>query len=220
MGKEFEAKFLDIDYKKICKKLKELGAKRVHKRKMFQRKVYHLCDKNIKGFGRVRDEGGKVTMTSKVYIDPKFPEENEVEIKGSFDDGCNFIKSLGLTEKAFQQTYREKWSHKLAHEITFDNVPGLPMYMEVDCTSEENLNKLINLLELDKSKMRFGAFDATYEEYYGVSKDTINNKTPNLTFKNIMKEIKPTKNKDLLKQIYKSYKFNKNNIDVDKFLEL
>lgn len=28
MGKEYEAKFLDIYYKKMCKKLKELGAKR------------------------------------------------------------------------------------------------------------------------------------------------------------------------------------------------
>lgn len=220
MGKEFEAKFLDIDYKKICKKLKELGAKRVHKRKMFRRKVYLLCNSKIKGYTRVRDEGGPVTMTSKLYIDPKFPEENEVDLKNSFDEGCKFIESLGLQQTAYQQTYREKWSHKLAHEITFDNIPGIPMYMEVDCTSEENLNKLINMLELDKSKMRFGAFDATYEEYYGVSKDTINNKTPSITFKNIMKEIKPTKNKDLLKQVYKSYKFNKNNVDVDKFLEL
>lgn len=129
MGKEYEAKFLDIDYKKMCKKLKELGAKRLHKQKMFRRKVYNLCDKTIKGYGRVRDEAGKVTMTSKVYIDPKFPEENEVEIKGSFEDGCKFIESLGLTNKAYQQTYREKWTHKLAHEITFDYIPGLPMYM-------------------------------------------------------------------------------------------
>ena len=90
--------------------------------------------------------------------------------------------------------------------------------MEVDCTSEENLNKLIEKLELDKSKMRFGAFDATYEEYYGITKETINNMTPSLTFKNILKEIKPKKNKDLLKKIYESYKFKKNNIEVEKFL--
>jgi adenylate cyclase class IV len=217
MGKEYEAKFLDIDYKKCIKKLKELGAKRVHKNKMFRRKVYVLCDTSVRGFARVRDEGGAVTMTSKVYIDPKFPDETEIEITGSFEDGCKFIESLGLKNKAYQQTYREKWTHKLAHEITFDYVPGLPLYMEVDCTSEENLNKMIDKLELDKSKMRFGAFDATYEEYYGISKDTINDKTPNLTFKNILKEIKPTKNKDLLKKIYESYKFNKNNIAVDKF---
>jgi hypothetical protein len=120
---------------------------------------------------------------------------------------------------AYQQTYREKWSHKLAHEITFDYVPGLPLYMEVDCTSEANLNKLIELLELDKSKMRFGSFDITYEEYYGIEKDIINKKTLNITFKNIMKEIKPIKNKDLLKKIFKTYKFDKNG-NVTKFLPI
>ena len=85
MRKEYEAKFLDIDYKKCIKKLKELGAKRVHKNKMFRRKVYVLCDTSVRGFARVRDEGGAVTMTSKVYIDPKFPDETEIEITGSFE---------------------------------------------------------------------------------------------------------------------------------------
>ena len=130
MGKEYEAKFLDIDYKKMCKKLKEIGAKRVHKTKMFQRKVYDLCDPKVRGFGRVRDEAGTVTMTTKIFIDPKFPEENEIEICGSFEDGCKFIESLGLKPRAYQQTYREKWTHKIAHEITFDCVPGLPMFQE------------------------------------------------------------------------------------------
>jgi hypothetical protein len=92
--------------------------------------------------------------------------------------------------------------------------------MEIDCTSEEKLNKLIEKLELDKSKMRFGSFDNTYEEYYGISKDVINNNTPSLTFKNILKEIKPTKNQELLKKVFKSYKFKKNSNMVDKFLEV
>ena len=193
MGVEYEAKFLDIDYKKTIAKLKAIGAKRVHTRKMYQRKVYNLCDKNVKGYCRVRDEDVKVVLTSKIYINPKFPEEKEVVITGDFESGCKFFESLGLTEKAFQQTYREKWSHSMAHEITFDYVPGLPLYMEIDCTSEKNLNKLIEKLDLDKSKMRFGAYDATYGEYYGIDKDVINNKTSSLTFKNIMKEIKPKK---------------------------
>ena len=83
------------------------------------------------------------------------------------------MESLGLKTKAKQESYREKWSHDLAHEITFDTVPGLPTYMEIDCTSEANLNKLIEMLHLDKAEMRFGAFDATYEEYYGIEKDVI-----------------------------------------------
>ena len=60
-------------------------------------------------------------------------------------------------------------------------------------TIEEKLNKLIEKLELDKSKMRFGSFDNTYEEYYGIPKDVINYSTPNLTFANIENEIHPLK---------------------------
>ena len=112
-------------------------------------------------------------MTSKLYTNPKFPEEYEITITDSYETGCKFMESLGLKTKAKQESYREKWSHDLAHEITFDTVPGLPTYMEIDCTSEANLNKLIEMLHLDKAEMRFGAFDATYEEYYGIEKDVI-----------------------------------------------
>jgi len=124
----------------------------------------------VRGFARIRDENGTITMTVKTYEDPKFPKEYEVTIKNSFQDGIEFLNSLGIKQKAFQETYREKWSHPLAHEITFDDVPGIPTYMEIDTTSKENLERLIELFKLDKSKMRYGAFDATYEEYYGIPK--------------------------------------------------
>ena len=217
MGKEYEVKFLEVDEAKVKKILLSINAKKVHNKIMFRRSVFHLCNQYVKGFARVRDEGGSVTMTSKIYKDEKFPEENEVEIKGSFEDGSKFIESLGLQLKAFQQTYREKWSHPLAHEITFDYSPGLPVYMEVDCKTEKNLNKLIELIGLDKSKMRYGGFDASYLEYYGIDRDIINNKTTSLTFANILNEIKPIKNKKLLEDIAKSYEFKSDKYQVKKF---
>ena len=123
------------------------------------------------------------------------------QISEDFKTGRNFLKSLNLEERAFQESYREKWSHPKAHEITFDTLPGLPVYMEVDCDTLENLNFLIDLLQLNKTKMRYGAFDRTYNEYYDIDKDIINNHTPSLTFKNIMSELKPKKNKKLLQKL-------------------
>jgi hypothetical protein len=172
---------------------------------MLRRSVFHLCNSKIKGYARVRDDGFGVSMTSKTYANEKFPEENEVQIKDDYETGVKFMLSLGLEIKAEQESYREKWTHDLAHEITFDTLPGLPTWMEVDCTSEENLNKLVELLQLDKSKMRFGAFDLTYNEYYGIERDVINNKTPSLTFANITKEIRPIKNEELLKELHKKH---------------
>ena len=98
---------------------------------------------------------------------------------------------------------REKWSHPLAHEITFDIVPGLPIYMEIDCTSEANLNKLVTLLDLDKSNMKYGSFDKTYTEYYDIPSDTIIHKTPSLTFKDVGAQIKPNKNVPMFREITK-----------------
>ncbi len=205
MGLEYEVKFLDVDVPAVKKTLEKIGGKQVHPRIMFRRTIFGRCDDKVRGYSRVRDEGKEVTMTSKIFTDPKFPEEHEVTIKQDYKTGVNFMKSLGLQVKAVQESYREKWSHPLANEVTFDDLPGLPTYMEVECASEENLNKLIDILGLDKSKMRYGVYDATYEEYYGIPRDDLNNNTPSLTFAGILHEIKPTKNMDLLKKIYKSY---------------
>ena len=205
MSKEFEAKFLEIDVGKMKEKLIKLGAKQIHEKKRYVRMVFHRCDNTIKGYARIRDEAGNITMTVKIYSDPKFPEEFEVSIKDTFEQGIKFLEALGLKRKAFQETYREKWSHPLVHEITFDDVPGLPTYMEIDCTGEDKLYKMIELLDLDKTKMRFGAYDNTYNEYYDIPKDEINNNTPSLTFANIINEIKPRKNMELLEKLHKDY---------------
>jgi len=206
---EFEARFLDIDIAAMTRRLKSIGARRAHGRTLFQRRTYNLCSDATRGFGRVRDEGGRVTMTTKIYVNPKFPDEREVVIAEGFDAGCRFIESLGLRPVAYQQTYRERWKHRLAHEITFDHVPGLPPYMEVDCTSEANLDRLVELLGLGRDQMRFGPFGKVYEHYYGIAEETINKHISSLTFKHIMEEIRPKKNAALLKAVYDTYRFVK-----------
>jgi adenylate cyclase, class 2 len=206
MSVEFEAKFLDINVHKMRKLLLENGSKMVHEPTKFIRAVFYLCDKNVKGYARVRQEKDLVTMTVKIYSNDNFPKEFEISINETFETGCNFLLSFGLEQKAYQESYREKWSHPLVHEITFDTLPGLPTYMEIDCTSEKNLDSMINLLNLDKSKMRYGAFDKTYNEYYGIPLEIINNNTPSLTFKNIEKEIDINKNDKLFKKISKQQK--------------
>ena len=203
MPQEFEAKFININVNDIKKKLRAHGAKMVHGPTRFYRVIFKRCEEagDKPGFVRIRDEGKKITMTTKVFNNKKFPEEHEVTINETFDQGLAFLDAIGLDKKSYQETIREKWSHPLAHEITFDQVPGLPMYMEVDCTSEGKLNKLISLLNLDKTNMRYGSFDKTYEEYYGIPSATIIHKTKSLTFKNVTSELKPKKNKTLFKKI-------------------
>lgn len=206
MAKEIEAKFINIDISDYRNLLKIHDCKLVHKKRMLKRTVFKRCDDTIKGYARVRDEGDKVTLTSKLYRDPKYAEEYEVTINESYDTGIKFMESMGLKITAVQESYREKWSHPLAQEITIDILPGLPPYTEIECETEDNLYKLIELLKLDKKDMRFGSFDKTYNEYYDIECDVINNKTPYLTFDNVINQLSPKKNKALLEEIYKMYK--------------
>ena len=205
MTKEYEAKFLNIDVDSIKKKLKENGAKQVHGPLKFYRLIFKRCEEkgDKPGFVRIRNERNKITMTTKIFNDKKFPEEREITRNESFEKGCEFLRAIGIEEKSYQETIREKWSHPLVHEITFDIVPGLPIYMEVDCTSEEKLNKFVSLLELDKTNMKYGSFDKTYTEYYDIPSDNIIHKTPSLTFKDVGTQIKPNKNVPMFREITK-----------------
>jgi len=205
MSTEYEAKFLNIDITDIKKKLRENGAKQVHGPLKFYRLIFKRCEEkgDKSGFVRIRDERNKITMTTKIFNDKKFPEEHEITINESFEKGCEFLRAIGIEEKSYQETIREKWSHDLAHEVTFDIVPGLPIYMEIDCTSEANLNKLVALLDLDKSNMKYGSFDKTYTEYYDIPSDNIIHKTPSLTFKDVSAQIKPNKNLPMFREITK-----------------
>ena len=213
MGKEYEAKFLDIDVDKLRDKIIKHGGTIVHENEKYVRSVFRLCNTDKKGYARVRDEAGKVTITVKIYNNPDYPDEYEIETVNDFETAKNLLVAMNLQVKSFQESYREKWSlpNKEVHEVTFDTIPGIPTYMEIDCVTEKALKDTIKLLELDKGKMRYGAFDRVYKEYYDIEHDTINYKTPSLTFKNIINEIKPIKNHDLLKKIYKKQNSGNNN---------
>lgn len=203
MPKEYEAKFLNIDVDAVKRILRKNGAKKIHDPIKFYRVIFKRCEEagDKPGFVRIRDEGKHVTMTTKVFDNAKFPQEHEVTIGDTFEKGVDFLRSIGLDEKSYQETIREKWSHPLAHEITFDIIPGLPIYMEIDCTDESKLNKLVSLLNLDKKNMHYGSYDKTFTEYYGIPSNTIIHKTPKLTFHNIKNEITPKQNTDMFAEI-------------------
>ena len=204
MGKEYEAKFLDIDVSEKRELLKKLNGKLIHEKKKYVRAIFNLCNSDKKGFVRVRDEAGNVTITAKIFNNPDYPDEYEISTTNSFKEAKELLEAMNLKLNCFQESYREKWllPNKCVHEITFDTVPGLPTYMEVDCTSEKVLKETIELLKLDKNKMRTGSFDKTYNEYYGIEVDVINKHTPCITFKNSINELKVKKNKNLLVKIH------------------
>lgn len=210
MGKEIEIQVLDIDREAVLKKLKSeygTGLVQEHGLTRMIRSTYHTCNgqtRKVESFARVRKENGDTTITVKVYHDPKFPSEYEIATKNSYDEARELMLALNLQEKAVQETYREKWHLPATtgiKEITFDLVPGLPMYMEVEATSEGELARFLDMLGVAEDKKRTGAYSARYAEYYGITKSVIENETPLLTFADAAKSLKPTKNAAMLKRV-------------------
>jgi hypothetical protein len=87
--------------------------------------MFGLCDVK-RGYVRVRDEGDKTTLTSKIYKNPDYPEEFELVIKDGFEKGKAFLGSLNLNEKAYHETMREKWHLNLSKNKSKANLLEWP----------------------------------------------------------------------------------------------
>jgi adenylate cyclase class 2 len=205
---EIEAKFLEININKLRKIIKENGGKRVHKLMLYRRYVFNLQDKNMNGYIRTREENGKRTMTVKTYkANSKYALEHEIEIKSSLDEIKNLLIASGFILKAYQETLREKWQINGCPEIAIDSIPGIPTYVELECTNEKEIKRVAKLLDLDMADAKYGAYTTQFIDYYGMKKEDINSNIPSLTFKNIDKELKPyiKQNKDLVKEVKKEH---------------
>jgi hypothetical protein len=203
---EIEGKFLDVDIKELRKKLKLNNAKKIHKMMLYKRYVFYLLNGEKNGYMRTRQENNLVTITMKTYPkDSKFAKETEIAVNGTLEESRDFLLAQGYKLKSYQESLREKWSLGDCLEIAIDTIPGIPTYVELECKNEKEIKKVAKLLNLDYSKIEYGAFDKQFADYYGMQKDELNNLTPSLTFKNIDNEVKKyvKKNMDLLKKIKK-----------------
>lgn len=197
---EIEARFLNISIKDTRKKLRDIGARRVHKPLLFERYVFELPDSNIKGFVRIRSEGKKITSTIKIYKpNTNYPLEYELTLKNTLDEAKSYLEALGLKIKSYQQTIREKWRIDNCKELVIDTVPGLPTYIEIECDSEKDLKDKIKKMNFDIKNATYGPYGRLFESYYGIPEKEFNQHVSSLTFKNIIKELHMIKkNKKML----------------------
>ena len=204
---EIEGKFLEINIAELRKKLKANNAKKIHKMMLYKRYVFNLLN-GEKGFIRTREENNSVTITVKTYPkNSKYALESEISVNGTLEQSRDFLLAQGYKIKAYQETLREKWSLGNCLEIAIDSIPGIPTYVELECKNEKEIKRVAGLLGLDYSKIEYGAFDKQFADYYGLTKEQLNEKVSSLTFKNIDKELSKfiKKNKDLLKKCKKDH---------------
>ena len=189
MGKEIEAQFIDINKADIIKRLKNIGAKQVGPEKLYRRYAFNLPNGSPNEFARVRDEGNKVTMTYKSFVANRVDGMIEIELViDDFDKGCDFLKAIGLIEKAYQETKRLSFRFE---DVEFDinTWPGLEPYLEIEAESKEDVKRYAELLGLDWGKAMFGGVSFIYAQKYKITTDWINNHCSTLKFSQLPEEL-------------------------------
>ncbi len=148
MKDEIEVTFLEIDIDDIRKKLKEIGAQHEgehhSRRKLFDYPGLPLEKQD--SWLRLRDNGGKVTLTFKKVVDGVM-KEAEI-IVSDFDTTADILTLVGLSVKRYEENKREEW---VLGEYIFDidTWPLLPTYVEIEGPSLEGIQNIVEKLGFD-----------------------------------------------------------------------
>lgn len=167
---EFEAKAIKINKEEIRRKLKKLGAKLVFPERLFTRITFdNPILKSENAWVRLRDEGDKITLAYK-EVKNKTVVDGMSEIiltVSSLEAAKKFVEKLGVSQKNFQQNYREEWQlSKVIFDL--DTWPLIDPWLEIEGPNKKIIKNFFAKLELDFSKAMFGPADVVYREIYGI----------------------------------------------------
>lgn len=172
MHTEIEERVLEVDKEKIIKKLEDLKAKKIGE--WYQRRfVYDFTPRRESEWIRLRDTGNEITLTYKNVEKNTIDGTKELEIVVSnFDETNELLKILGYTPRAYQENKRIRYILNEI-EIDIDSWPMIPTYMELEGNSIEEIKKLEDILEIDKSKITNLNCQDIYTDIYNIDVDSI-----------------------------------------------
>ena len=176
METELEAKFLNIEPDVLRAQLAKQGAALVYAERMMKRKNFDYPDKRLEKIGgwiRLRDEGDKITLAYKRVIDRTLEGTKEICVNvNDFDKATNLLIAIGLDQKSYQETKREKWLYNDV-EITIDTWPWIPTFVEFEGSTEEKLRNAVDAFGFDWSEALHGSVEVAYQRSYDVSEEEI-----------------------------------------------
>jgi len=173
-----------MDHDSMREKLQELGAVCRSKNRLMKRRNFDFPDgslESIAGWVRVRDEGGKITLSYKQLNDRSLHGTKEINLTiDDFNTACDFLKAIGLAQTSYQETERETWVMD-GVEIELDRWPWIKPYIEIEAKSEDRLKEVVNLLGLDWKDAVHGSVENAYQAEYDVT-DAEVDRIPEITF--------------------------------------
>lgn len=179
---EYEVRVLEIDEKSIKNKLNKLKAVLVED--VFQKRyVYDFNPKNPNKWIRLRTNGKKTTLTIKNVETSNIDGTRELEVVvDDFDTTNDILNELGYIPKGLQENKRIRYDLN-GVEVDIDTWPGIPTYLEVEGSSEEEVYHTLDLLGIPRDRSTSLDVQSIYIEIYGIDIE----KEPNLSFDNFKK---------------------------------
>lgn len=186
IDQEIEVKFFPITPSDVKEKLEAAGATLKTPERLMRRKVYG-GEANAAmdcTYGRVRDEGGVITMSAKYSAqggDIASQKEAQITVD-SFEDATKVLESFGLIPTDFQENKRETWAMADGTLVELEEWPDLPPYLEIEGDSIEALQNTANLLGLTWSDHRTDSTDGLYMSHHNLTKEEVRAKLADLHF--------------------------------------
>ena len=174
---EYEVRVLEIDVDNTINRLKELGATLIDD-SLQRRYVYDFNPVDPNKWVRLRTNGKKTTITIKEIESNKIDGTKEIEIEvDDFDKANELLNELGYKPKGLQENYRIKYDLD-GVEVDIDRWPRIPAYLEIEGKNEEEVLKVLDVLDIDKSYATTLDVMGIYREVYNIDLT----QEPNLSF--------------------------------------
>lgn len=123
---------------------------------------------NSKKWIRLRKSNEKTTLTVKHILannGSKIQQMLETEIEvPSMKEANDLLEALGYAHKSYQEKRRISYLLN-GYEIDIDTWPGLPTYMEIEGTDEEDLNNILKILGYRMEDTISCTVDEVYKKY-------------------------------------------------------
>jgi len=168
MEKERELTILNIKLDDFIKTIEKLGA--IKQGEYLQKRyVYDVKPLNPNKWIRLRTNGKKTTLTIKEIKDKNLIEgTNELEVVvDDFDKTNEILKELGYEARNYQENYRRVYILDNT-EISIDSWPLIPTYAEIEGKTNEDVERVLKLVNTKNYQTTTFDVESIYREIYGI----------------------------------------------------
>ncbi len=165
MKTEIEARLLEVNVGEFVSKLEKAGAIFIGDWLQI-RHCYDFNPRQENSWIRLRTNGIETTLTIKDRKNNKIDGTREAEVVVSdFNTTDEILNKLGYTARSIQENRRIRYMLK-GVEIDIDLWPLIPTYVEFEASSEDDIRKVCDKLDIDFNTLTTMDVSSIYK-YYG-----------------------------------------------------